>query len=176
MKGSRSAVRYAKAVFSLANESDMSSKVYDDMLFYINFCSIDKSFSDMLANSVINTKSKHDIILSLNNNVSDLSKNLISLLISNKRISILVEVCNAYKSLYEAANNMIKAVVVTSVPITESINQKALLKINSISSKKVEINNIIDKNILGGFILRYDGKEYNASLSNKLQKIKKELI
>jgi F-type H+-transporting ATPase subunit delta len=176
MKGSRSAVRYAKAVFSLANESDMSSKVYDDMLFYINFCSIDKSFSDMLANSVINTKSKHDIILSLNNNVSDLSKNLISLLISNKRLSILVEVCNAYKSLYEAANNMIKAVVVTSVPITESIKQKALLKINSISSKKVEINNIIDKNILGGFILRYDGKEYNASLSNKLQKIKKELI
>jgi F-type H+-transporting ATPase subunit delta len=176
MKGSRSAVRYAKAVFSLANESDMSSKVYDDMLFYINFCSIDKSFSDMLANSVINTKSKHDIILSLNNNVSDFSKNLISLLISNKRLSILVEVCNAYKSLYEAANNMIKAVVVTAVPITESIKQKALLKINSISSKKVEINNIIDKNILGGFILRYDGKEYNASLSNKLQKIKKELI
>jgi F-type H+-transporting ATPase subunit delta len=176
MKGSRSAVRYAKAVFSLANESDMSSKVYDDMLFYINFCSIDKSFSDMLANSVINTKSKHDIILSLNNNVSALSKNLISLLISNKRLSILVEVCNAYKSLYEAANNMIKAVVVTAVPITESIKQKALLKINSISSKKVEINNIIDKNILGGFILRYDGKEYNASLSNKLQKIKKELI
>lgn len=176
MKGSRSAVRYAKAVFSLANESDMSSKVYDDMLFYINFCSIDKSFSDMLANSVINTKSKHDIILSLNNNVSDLSKNLISLLISNKRLSILVEVCNAYKSLYEAANNMIKAVVVTAVPITDSIKQTALLKINSISSKKVEINNIIDKNILGGFILRYDGKEYNASLSNKLQKIKKELI
>ena len=176
MKGSRAAVRYAKAVFSLANESEMTSKVYDDMLFYINFCSNDKSFSDMLANSVINTKSKHEIILSLNNNLSDLSKNLIALLISNKRLSILVDVCNAYKSLYEAANNMIKAVVVTAVPITDSIKQTALLKINSISSKKVEINNIIDKNILGGFILRFDGKEYNASLSNKLQKIKKELI
>ena len=176
MKGSRAAVRYAKAVFSLANESDMSPMVYDDMLFYINLCSNDKSFSDMLANSVINTNSKHEIILSLNNNVSDLSKNLIALLISNKRLSILVDVCNAYKSLYEAANNMIKAVVVTAVPITDSIKQTALLKINSISSKKVEINNIIDKNILGGFILRFDGKEYNASLSNKLQKIKKELI
>jgi F-type H+-transporting ATPase subunit delta len=71
---------------------------------------------------------------------------------------------------------MIKAVVVTAVPITDSIKQTVLLKINSISIKKVEINNIIDKNILGGFILRFDGKEYNASLSNKLQKIKKELI
>ena len=108
--------------------------------------------------------------------MSDLSKNLIALLISNKRLSILVDVCNAYKSLYEKANNMTKAIVVTALPITDNIREAALLKINSISSKKVEINNIIDKNILGGFILRYDGKEYNASLSNKLQKIKKELI
>ena len=176
MKESRAAIRYAKAIFSLANESDMSLRVYEDMLFYIDLSSNEKSFSEMLANSVINTKSKHDIILSLNNNTSALSKNLIGLLISNKRLSILVDVCNAYKSLYEKANNMTKAIVVTALPITDNIREAALLKINSISSKKVEINNIIDKIILGGFILRYDGKEYNASLSNKLQKIKKELI
>ena len=176
MKESRAAIRYAKAVFSLANENDMSSRVYEDMLFYINLSSNEKSFSEMLANSGINTKSKHDIILSLNNNTSVLSKNLIGLLISNKRLSILVDVCNAYKSLYETANDMSKAVVVTAVPITNSIKETALTKISSITSKKVEINNFIDKNILGGFILRYDGKEYNASLSNKLQKIKKELI
>jgi F-type H+-transporting ATPase subunit delta len=176
MKESRAAIRYAKAIFSLANESDMSLRVYEDMLFYIDLSSNEKSFSEMLANSVINTKSKHDIILSLNNNTSALSKNLIGLLISNKRLSILVDVCNAYKSLYEKANNITKAIVVTALPITDNIREAALLKINSISSKKVEINNIIDKNILGGFILRYDGKEYNASLSNKLQKIKKELI
>lgn len=176
MKESRAAIRYAKAIFSLANESDMSLRVYEDMLFYIDLSSNEKSFSEMLANSVINIKSKHDIILSLNNNTSALSKNLIGLLISNKRLSILVDVCNAYKSLYEKANNMTKAIVVTALPITDNIREAALLKINSISSKKVEINNIIDKNILGGFILRYDGKEYNASLSNKLQKIKKELI
>ena len=176
MKESRAAIRYAKAIFSLANENDMSSRVHEDMLFYINLSSNEKSFSEMLANSVINTKSKHDIILSLNNNTSVFSKNLIGLLISNKRLSILVDVCNAYKSLYETANDMTKAIVVTAVPITNSIKEAALTKISSISSKKVEINNVIDKNILGGFILRYDGKEYNASLSNKLQKIKKELI
>ena len=176
MKGSRAAVRYAKAVFSLANESDMSSKVYDDMLFYINFCSNDKSFSDMLANSVINTKAKQDIILSLNTQTCDLSKDLIGLLIKNKRLSIFVDVANSYKSLYEQSNNMTKAIVITALPITEDIKQSALNKINYISNKTVAIHNIIDKNILGGFILRYEGKEYNASLSNKLQKIKKELI
>ena len=41
MKESRAAIRYAKAIFSLANENDMSSRVYEDMLFYINLSSIE---------------------------------------------------------------------------------------------------------------------------------------
>ena len=175
MKQSRAAIRYAKAVFSLANDSNISSNVYKDMMFYIDFSKIDSSFSEMLISSVINLKSKQDIILSLNTQICDLSKDLIGLLITNKRLSIFVDVANSYKSLYEQSNNMTKAIVITSLPITEDIKQSALNKINSISNKTVEIHNIIDKNILGGFILRYEGKEYNASLSNKLQKIKKEL-
>lgn len=175
MKQSRAAIRYAKAVFSLANDSNISSNVYKDMLFYIDFSKSDSSFSAMLANSVINLKAKQDIILSLNTQICDLSKDLIRLLITNKRLSIFVDVANSYKSLYEQSNNMTKAIVITALPITEDIKQSALNKINYISNKTVAIHNIIDKNILGGFILRYEGKEYNASLSNKLQKIKKEL-
>ena len=175
MKQSRAAIRYAKAVFSLANDSNISCNVYKDMMFYIDFSKIDSSFSEMLASSVINLKSKQDIILSLNTQICDLSKDLIGLLITNKRLSIFVDVANSYKSLYEQSNNMTKAIVITALPITEDIKQSALNKINSVSNKTVEIHNIIDKNILGGFILRYEGKEYNASLSNKLQKIKKEL-
>ena len=175
MKQSRAAIRYAKAVFSLANDSNISSNVYKDMMFYIDFSKIDSSFSEMLISSVINLKSKQDIILSLNTQICNLSKDLIGLLITNKRLSIFVDVANSYKSLYEQSNNMTKAIVITALPITEDIKQSALNKINSISNKTVEIHNIIDKNILGGFILRYEGKEYNASLSNKLQKIKKEL-
>ena len=143
--------------------------------FTLIFAQIDSSFSEMLASSVINLKSKQDIILSLNTQICDLSKDLIGLLITNKRLSIFVDVANSYKSLYEQSNNMTKAIVITALPITEDIKQSALNKINSLSNKTVEIHNIIDENILGGFILRYEGKEYNASLSNKLQKIKKEL-
>ena len=176
MKQSRAAIRYAKAVFSLAKDKGTSLDVYNDMFFYVELSKNDKTFSQMLINSVIDLKSKRSIILSLNPQTCDLSKDLIGLLISNKRLPILVDVANSYNMLYENSNNMTKAIVITALPITEDISVKVLQKINSISNKKVEIINTIDKRILGGFILRYQGKEYNASLSSKLQKIKKELI
>jgi|TARA_B110000305_G_C19236101_1_gene537575 F-type H+-transporting ATPase subunit delta len=176
MKQSRAAIRYAKAVFSLAKDKEISIDVYNDMFFYVELSKNDKTFSQMLINSVIDLNSKRNIILSLNSQTCDLSKDLIGLLILNKRLPILIDVANSYKTLYEKSNNMTKAIVITALPITEDIRVKALQKINSISNKKIEIINTIDREILGGFILRYEGKEYNASLSSKLQKIKKELI
>jgi F-type H+-transporting ATPase subunit delta len=169
-------LHHIKQVFSLAKDKGTSLDVYNDMFFYVELSKNDKTFSQMLINSVIDLKSKRSIILSLNPQTCDLSKDLIGLLISNKRLPILVDVANSYNMLYENSNNMTKAIVITALPITEDISVKVLQKINSISNKKVEIINTIDKRILGGFILRYEGKEYNASLSSKLQKIKKELI
>jgi F-type H+-transporting ATPase subunit delta len=43
------------------------------------------------------------------------------------------------------------------------------------SDKKITIKNIVDPEIIGGFILRIGDKQYNASLANRLQVLKREL-
>ena len=53
MKQSRAAIRYAKAVFSLAKDKEISIDVYNDMFFYVELSKNDKTFSQMLINSVI---------------------------------------------------------------------------------------------------------------------------
>ena len=60
--------------------------------------------------------------------------------------------------------------------ISEKIKNQVLKKIQTLSNKSVEIENIIDKTIIGGFILRYENREYNASFSQRLNKLKSELI
>ena len=66
---------------------------------------------------------------------------------------------------------MTKAIVITALPISMEIKSIVLDKIKSISNKKVEIKNIIDASILGGFILRFEDQEYDASMISKLKNI-----
>jgi len=40
----------------------------------------------------------------------------------------------------------------------------------------VQVEECVDKNLLGGFILRVGDREFNASASNKLQKLKREFL
>ena len=50
-----------------------------------------------------------------------------------------------------------------------------LSKINISDPKSISLTNIIDSSIIGGFIIRFDGKEYNASVKQNLNNLKKEL-
>jgi len=52
---------------------------------------------------------------------------------------------------------------------------KVLSKILTFSNKKINIENIVDPSIIGGFILRIGDQQYNASVANRLQVLKREL-
>jgi F-type H+-transporting ATPase subunit delta len=42
------------------------------------------------------------------------------------------------------------------------------------SSNTISITNVVDPSIIGGFVLRIGDKQYNASVANKLQQLKRE--
>jgi len=59
--------------------------------------------------------------------------------------------------------------------LDEEMKAKVLSKILTFSNKKVNIENIVDPAIIGGFILRIGDQQYNASVANRLQVLKREL-
>ena len=108
--------------------------------------------------------------------MNEKTNNLIDLLIANKRLSILYDIAHGFNDIYNQENNIARATVVTATPISDKIKNQILKKIQTLSNKSVEIENIIDETIIGGFILRYENREYNASLSQRLNKLKTKLI
>jgi F-type H+-transporting ATPase subunit delta len=55
------------------------------------------------------------------------------------------------------------------------LESKVLAKVKEFTSKAVTLHNIVDESIIGGFILRIGDKQYNASIANSLQVLKREL-
>jgi len=58
--------------------------------------------------------------------------------------------------------------------MTDKLEAKVLAKVKELTSKSVELENIVDDTIIGGFILRIGDKQYNASVANKLNNLKRE--
>jgi F-type H+-transporting ATPase subunit delta len=174
MASSRAAIRYAKAILSLATESKSTEVVNDDMTLITQTISENEALGNMLKSSVIRSDIKKSTLLEIFPNLDSLSKGLLDLLVSNKRIDILEIIALKYSELFDQLNGKEKATVTTAIPMTSDLEIKVLAKVKELTNKAVELENIVDESILGGFILRVGDKQYNASIANQLNKLKRE--
>jgi len=174
MSGSRAAIRYAKAVLSLATDQKSAEVVNSDMKSITNAIAESEDLNQMLQSPVVRSSDKKAVLLAVFKDANVATTNLFDTLITNKRLALLNEVASSYVHLYDELRGSQVATVTTAIPLTEDLKTKVLAKVKELTGKDAEVENIIDESILGGFILRVGDIQYNASISNKLDKLKRE--
>lgn len=171
---SRAAVRYAKAVLDLAKDQKAAEAVNDDMLLIAKTIADSKDLNDMLQNPVIRSSVKKSVLTQVFSKSNTITNGLFDTLISNKRLSILADIAVKYNQLFDELKGTEVAQVTTAVPLTKELEAKVQSKVKELIGKEAAIKNIVDESILGGFILRIGDIQYNASVANKLNRLKRE--
>ena len=172
---SRAAIRYAKAVLDQANHANISEVVFGDMKSIQATLAGSKELRVVLQSPVVKAEDKKQALLQIFEKNSEVTKALIQILTSNKRINLLGGVALAYVDLYNDSKGVKTATVITAVTLTPEIEAKVLSKLKQMTgSENITINNTIDEHIIGGFILRVGDLQYNASIANQLGNLKRE--
>lgn len=174
MNESRAALRYAKATLNLAVEQKATDAIDRDMRSIVQTISDSNELKEMLASPILEGSSKKEVLLTLFKNFNEITKEAFSLLVSKKRIDLLYDVATKYIALNEDLKGENVALVTTAVPLTPSLEKKILSQIGKITKNKITLENQIDESIIGGFVLRIGDLQYNASISNKLNSLKRE--
>lgn len=174
MAGARAAIRYAKAVLSLASDRKTIDVVNEDMKLIANTIAQSKDLSDALQSPVLSASVKKSVLLEVFKQSDKTTLGLIDTLVANNRIDILEDVAVKYRQLFDQSKGIEVATVTTAIALTDALKQKVLAKAKELTGKDIEVQSIVDESILGGFILRIGDLQYNASIANQLSKLKRE--
>lgn len=175
MKNTKAALRYAKAILNLGKDSKVESKLNDDMLLVAQTIAENKDLDVMLHSPVIKAEDKRKVLDSLfNGKVNNITLGLFHLLEENKRMEMLEMVAKQYTVIYDYYRHIEVAKVTTAVPLTGAIEKQVMAKVVELTGNKATLENIVNPDILGGFILRVGDVQYDASISNYLNELRKE--
>ena len=174
MAGTRAAIRYSKAILDLANSKGVAEVVSNDMKTIATTINGNLELSTFIQNPTIKVEVKEKALLEVFAGSNAVTKGLFHLLFENKRFEILGAIAVEYGKLSDLANGKELAQVTTAFPMDAALEAQVLAKIATLSDKKITLENIVDPAIIGGFILRIGDKQYNASVYNRLQVLKKE--
>ena len=177
MSVNRIASRYAKSLLELAVERGSLETIKGD------FDQLQVAFKNrdlllMAKSPVIKGSQKMDIFKAIfGGKVDELTMTFIDVLTAKGREKVLPEIVNEFFDQYRKKKGIMAVKMTTAVPVDETILAQAKAKILSsgVSATQVEIQNIVNPDILGGFQLEYDGKVYDASVSTRLRNLKNNL-
>ncbi|WP_081208091.1 ATP synthase F1 subunit delta [Salegentibacter sediminis] len=175
MKGTRAAQRYAKAIIGLAKDKNATDAVYDDMQSISQTIANSKDLKSMLGSPVVKSGVKKSALREIFKNAHPITLSSFDILVENGRINLLEIVARQYIAMYYNINNTQRAVVTSAVPLTRELEEKVQAKIKELTGNEASIKNIVDEDMIGGFVLRVGDLQYDASVASNLNRLKREL-
>lgn len=176
MPNPRLAKVYAKAILDIARESNIVDVVLSDMNYLSRLTSESREFDLLLQSPIVNAQKKQQVIENVTkSNVHNTTSQFLNLLVNKGREGSLSEIAASYQEQYNELNNLKTVTVTTASKMNDEMRASVSAKAQEFAvGKKVSINEVVNEEIIGGFILEVDDKRYDASVRNSLNKIKNQ--
>ena len=174
---SKISVRYAKAFFSSAVERNLLEVVKKEVDLLLQLLQSQPRLKELLASPVVKTKEKSVFIDKIfKDRFSELTVDFLHLLLKNNRELFLMEMCLNFRVLYSKATGIKSAELVTAVKLGEDQLQQFNELIQAHFGGKADVVTKVDELLLGGFILKVEDQQLDASVSTQLKKMRRELV
>ncbi len=173
MKQSRLANRYAKALFELALDQNKLDQVGKDMLFISRTIDENNELSQMLKSPIVKLEKKEKIMQTLfAKNTDPISLKFMMLVAKKSREEYLAYFANEFTSIYKEYQGIIDAWVTTSVNIEKEVREQLLALLKNITGKTILLNESVNSDLIGGFIVKIGDFQYDASIRTLIRKLK----
>lgn len=101
--------------------------------------------------------------------------NFLMLITEKRRIGALAEMAEAYKELYYFEEGICEVVAITAAPITAEQLKQLKQKMESVTGKKVVLQNRVDPSVIGGVMVRIENKQIDATIKTRLSELAAQL-
>ena len=174
MIASKITSRYAKSLIDLAKDQNALDRCLTDMELLKNSCLANHELQLLLKSPIINSDKKWGILeMIFKSKVSELSMHFIQILTKKKREFLLPQIAENFIQLYKAQKNIAVANVITATPLNDTLRKKIIEFIGAENKMKIELNEEVDENILGGAIVKIGDKQIDGSVKRNLKNLKK---
>lgn len=175
MKTTAAAKRYAKALLDLSLEKGVVENVQADAKLMLGALE-ENELVRLLESPIVKVDKKIAVFTELfSSKINALTMGFIAMLATKRRENRLGDILKEFNTLYNTHKNIQKAVVISASGLDEGLRKQVYDLIKNSVKSEVELEEKIDKNLIGGFVLKMGNDQYDTSVLKTLRNLKTQL-
>lgn len=173
--GQRAAKRYAHALIDLAQDQNALDQLLEETTLVEHTLNQSADLRSVLNSPVVKNEDKQDIAKTVFKSANKMLHGLFDLLADNNRFNHLKWICQSYRHSYNDLHHIQEAHITSAVKLDNTTINALKAKIKDITGDDAQISTEVNEELVGGFVLTVNDLQYDASISGKLNKIKRSL-
>jgi len=168
---------YAIALFELANEAKKLEIYQEETKAISNILKDNKDFLELLMNQFINKDEKKQLLDNVfKNKIDGMILNFLKLLVDKSRFNLSIEILNEFNSLANDYRGIKEGILYTASKLDKAKVEAIETKVAKKIGKKVELKEVVDETLIGGFKVVISDLVIDNSIKNKLESLKNDLV
>lgn len=168
--------RYANALCKAGVENEILDKIEEDFTWLMKAYKEDENFKRVFENPLIDSKEKKAFISAILKEKNKELNNFFMLLVDRKREKELPLIYESFMDKARKENNRVLCKAITVYELNDEEKKKIANSLEEITEKEVELENIVDKSIIGGIIVKVGDRVYDYSIKGQLNDLREDLL
>jgi F-type H+-transporting ATPase subunit delta len=169
------ASRYAKSLIDLSLEQKALEEIKGDMQLFVNTLKASSELQAVVKNPIIPLSKKNAILKAIfGDKIHKATSAFLKIVVDKGRAEIIYGTAIEFLNQYNQYKNIIIAKVVSATALNDKARTEIISKVKAITGGEVILNESVDANLIGGFILTVGDKQFDSSIASSLNRVKKE--
>jgi F-type H+-transporting ATPase subunit delta len=160
----------------MAVEQGQLEQVYGDILYLQQLTKGSREFLSLLRSPVINADVKTRTINAVTaGKVSQLTTAFIQLMTAKSREAVLPEIITSFIKQYKELKGIKTVKLTTAVAVSDAVKNEIVAQVKKTPGyENLELEEVVDPSLIGGFVLQADDKLIDASIAYDLKIISRQ--
>ena len=165
--------RYSKAIFEIAEEKKQVKEIYEMLNSAMVLYRTDKEFKNFILNPLIDSEQKKSVLNKIFGKDNSDNLNILLYILDKGRMNCIKYIVAEYLKIYYRKNRILDVKATFTKELTDEQKKKLIDKLSQKTGKEINLEIKIDKDILGGGIIKIGDKIIDGSIRRELDNWRK---
>jgi F-type H+-transporting ATPase subunit delta len=166
---------YSRALFEVGKEQDKLDELREQLGEFADAVQDNHDLAVFFFSPYFSTEEKKDGLERVLDGADEALVNFLGLLIDNHRMPALFRIRRQYDELWEEENQLLPVQITSAIELDEDTVAHIGDTIGEQTGQQVDVSRQVDPDILGGIVLRVGNSILDASIRNRLQRLRRQI-
>jgi F-type H+-transporting ATPase subunit delta len=167
---------YARALFEAAKENGVLDRVHDELGQFADALDEDRELQVYFFSPYFTSEEKKEGVRKIVADADERTLNFLELLAERHRMPVLPRIRRDFESRWADEHKLLPVTVTSAVQLDDELVQEIGRRIEEQTGRTVELSANVDPEVLGGLIVRVGNMVLDASVRNRLESLRKQVV